>query len=84
MGKQYCRYCAYLCVGNGIWCHKHQRTYSEKYTKTQNNCGDFELNVIDAYNLEHTYQPRETKEADEADDRQITLNEIIGDIKEYL
>ena len=79
MIKQYCRYCSYLTTGNGIWCEKHQRTYSEKYTKTPNNCGDFELNVIDAYNLDRTYHPREPKPITE--DNQITfadLGEIDG------
>lgn len=60
--KQYCRYCQSLTTGNGIWCEKHQRTYSEKYAKTMNNCGDFELNVIDAFfENERGYQPREPK-----------------------
>lgn len=69
MIKQYCRYCCHLTTGNGIWFDKHQRTYSEKYAKTANNCGDFELNVVDAFG--EGYQPRA-----EADDRQITFEEL--------
>lgn len=72
--KQYCRYCAHLVTGNGIWCEEHQREYSEKYTKTMNNCGDFELNVIDAYDLNRTYQPREPRPA--VDDNQITFVDL--------
>lgn len=75
MIRQYCRYCVHLTTGNGIWCDAHQRTYSEKYAKTMNNCGDFELNVIDAFfENERGYQPREPKP--EVDDRQITFEEL--------
>lgn len=60
--KQYCRYCAHLTTGNGIYCEKRKRTYSESYAKSTNNCGDFELNVIDAFfENERGYQPREPK-----------------------
>ena len=73
--KQYCRYCVHLTTGNGIWCGKRQREYSESYAKSTNNCGDFELNVIDAFfeNL-RGYQPRA-----EVDDRQITLSEVLDE-----
>lgn len=68
--KQYCRYCVHLTTGNGIWCEKRQRIYSEAYAKSTNNCGDFELNVVDAFfENERGYQPREEKQVD---DRQIT------------
>lgn len=78
--KQYCRYCCHLTTGNGIWCDKHQRTYSEKYAKTANNCGDFEMNVVDAFfENERGYQPREPKQVD---DRQITWSEVIDGNKE--
>ena len=70
--KQYCRYCAYLVTGNGIYCTKRNREYSEQYAKSTNNCGDFELNVIDAFfENERGYQPRA-----EVDDRQITFEEL--------
>lgn len=58
--KQYCRYCAYLTTGNGIWCEKRKREYSESYAKSTNNCGDFQLNVIDAFfENDKSYQPKE-------------------------
>ena len=72
--KQYCRYCTHLTTGNGIYCEKHKRTYSESYAKSANNCGDFELNVVDAFfENERGYQPR--KEKTQVDDRQITWEE---------
>lgn len=70
--KQYCRYCTNLVVGNGIYCTKRNREYTEQYAKSTNNCGDFELNVIDAFfENERGYQPRA-----EVDDRQITFEEL--------
>lgn len=70
--KQYCRYCAHCTVGDAVYCEKRRRTYSESYAKSTNNCGDFELNVIDAFGEE--YQPREPKPT--VDDRQITFEEL--------
>lgn len=62
MIQQRCRYCANLVVGNGIYCTKRKREYTEQYAKSTNNCGDFELNVIDAFfENERGYQPREPK-----------------------
>lgn len=80
--KQYCRYCTNLVVGNGIYCTKRNRECSEQYAKSTNNCGDFELNVIDAFGEnERGYQPREPKP--QTDDRQITWSEVIdGNSKE--
>lgn len=73
--KQYCRYCRWLVTGNGIYCTKRNREYTEQYAKSTNNCGDFELNVIDAFfENERGYQPREPKA--EVDDRQITFEEL--------
>ena len=73
--KQYCRYCVHLVTGNGIYCEKRKRTYSESYAKSTNNCGDFELNVIDAFfENDRDYQPRAEKPS--ADDRQITFDEL--------
>ena len=55
-----------------VYCEKRKRTYSENYAKSTNNCGDFELNVIDAFGEnERGHQPRT-----EADDRQITFEEL--------
>lgn len=60
--KQYCRYCANCVVGDVVYCSKRNREYSESYAKSTNNCGDFELNVIDAFGEnERGYQPREPK-----------------------
>lgn len=74
MSKQRCRYCQHLTTGNGIWCDKRKREYSESYAKSTNNCGDFELNVIDAFfENERGYQPREQKQVD---DRQITFEDL--------
>lgn len=70
MIKQYCRYCSHLTTGNGIWCEAHQRTYSEKYAKTMNNCSDFELHIVDAFG-EEVHKPRP-----EVDDRQITFEDL--------
>ena len=70
--KQYCRYCSHCIVGDVVYCDKRNRTYSESYAKSTNNCGDFELNVIDAFfENENGYQPRP-----EVDDRQITFEEL--------
>ena len=68
--KQYCRYCAHCTVGDVVYCEKRRRTYSESYAKSTNNCGDFELNVIDAFG-ENIQRPRV-----EIDDRQITFEEL--------
>lgn len=74
---QYCRYCRFLVTGNGIYCTKRSREYSEQYAKSTNNCGDFELNVVDAFfENEKGYQPREQKQT--VDDNQITWNEYDG------
>lgn len=78
MTHQRCRYCRWLVTGNGIYCIKRNREYTEQYAKSTNNCGDFELNVVDAFwENERGYQPREPKP--EVDDRQITF-EDLGEI----
>lgn len=70
-----CRYCTHCIVGDAVYCDKRKRTYSESYAKSTNNCGDFELNVIDAFfENERGYQPREPKPT--VDDRQITFEEL--------
>lgn len=75
MIQQRCRYCQYLVTGNGIYCTKRNREYTEQYAKSTNNCGDFELNVVDAFGGDgQGYQPREPKP--EVDDRQITFEEL--------
>ena len=81
--KQYCRYCRWLVTGNGIWCEKRQRTYSESYAKTANNCGDFELNVVDAFfENEKGYRPREPKPITE--DNQITFGDYGDEIWKWI
>ena len=74
MMRQYCRCCAFLVTGNGIYCTKRKREYSEQYAKSTNNCGDFELNVIDAFGEnKRGYQPREPKPI--TDKNQMTWDE---------
>ena len=72
---QRCRFCRWLITDPNIYCTKRNREYTEQYAKSTNNCGDFELNVIDAFfENERGYQPREPKP--EVDDRQITFEEL--------
>lgn len=76
MAKQYCRYCAHLVTGNGIWCEAHKRSYSESYCKVTNNCSEFELNPIDAFfENEAGYKPRKTKGTDQG--IQMTMEDIL-------
>ena len=49
---------------------RRNREYTEQYAKSTNNCGDFELNVVDAFG-EGVQQTRA-----ETDDRQITFEEL--------
>ena len=67
---QRCRICRWLITNPCINCTKRNREYTEQYAKSTNNCGDFELNVVDAFG-ERGYQPRA-----ETDDRQITFEEF--------
>ena len=72
MNRQRCRFCRWLITDPCIYCTKRNREYTEQYAKSTNNCGDFELNVIDAFGEnERGYQPRA-----EVDDRQITFEEL--------
>lgn len=59
--KQYCRYCAHLVTGNGIYCCEKERTMSEASTKRANSCKEFDFNPMDAYDFDRTYKPREEK-----------------------
>lgn len=57
--KQYCRYCVYMCCGNGgNWCEVKQREFPESKIKRTNNCKDFEFCEIDALYGVDTYKPR--------------------------
>lgn len=67
---QRCRFCRWLITDPCIYCTKRNREYTEQFAKSTNNCGDFELNVIDAFGDE-MHQPRI-----EVDDRQITFEEL--------
>lgn len=60
--KQYCRYCAELVAGNGIYCGAHQKEMSEAKTKCPNHCQDFVFVNIDAYGETSGYKPRRKKE----------------------
>lgn len=70
MIKQVCRFCRWLITDPCIYCTKRKREYTEQFAKSTNNCGDFELNVVDAFG-EGVQQTRV-----ETDDRQITFEEL--------
>jgi len=57
---QYCRYCAYLVTGNGIYCWHRNKELSEEQTKRTNKCKDFCFSSMDAYSY-NEYHPREHK-----------------------
>ena len=58
--KQYCRYCVHCHTGNGNWCDKKEREYSDSYFKRANNCKDFVFCEIDAFmENPNPYKPRE-------------------------
>lgn len=59
--KQYCRYCCYLCTGNGIWCDEQSREISEAAAKSPNKCHSFAFTPIDAFGNEKEYTPRKPK-----------------------
>ena len=62
--KQYCRYCAYLVTGNGIYCSAKNKEMAENTAKTINHCKEFEFNEIDAFFETNGYKPRTTKKAE--------------------
>ena len=72
--KQYCRYCAHLTAPDETfgYCSIKRITINEKRCKQPNKCDEFELNPIDAFDLEKTYMPR--KKTEKAD--QLTLKEV--------
>lgn len=51
-----------MCCGNGNYCSKYERTFSDAYIKSVNNCDWFEFNPIDAIGLTETYKPREKRD----------------------
>ena len=64
--KQYCRYCVNLVTGNGIYCEARNVELTERYTKRANICPLWDLNEIDAYDLNRRYKPR-TKKPEQLD-----------------
>lgn len=59
---QYCRYCAHLVTGNGIYCTELNKEISERTAKKTNKCKFFCLNTIDAFGEnEKGYTPRKNK-----------------------
>ena len=60
--KQYCRYCAHLVTGNGIYCTCKNKEMAESTAKATNRCKEFEYNEIDAFFETDGYKPRKAKE----------------------
>lgn len=59
--KQYCRYCSYLCTGNGTWCEKKQKEIADSTAKTENHCKQFLFCELDAYDITKKYKQREKR-----------------------
>ena len=73
---QYCRYCAYMCCGNGAnWCDIKQKEYSDSTIKAPNKCKDFAFCELDALDLVNVYKPRKKKEQNY---HQVSIEEILG------
>ena len=61
--KQYCRYCAYLCVNNVPYCTAHNECRSRSSCKYPNKCKDFvfadcEPEYQDAFGETNGYKER--------------------------
>lgn len=74
--SQYCRYCAELYTGNGIYCSAKDKELSEAYTKRVNFCKYFARCDFDAYDTGRRYHPRQKRE--KAPLKQISIEEIRG------
>ena len=75
--KQYCRYCAYLVTGNGIYCTARNITMRESTTKCVNHCEDFNFNEIDAFGETNGYKPRRSKNSEiEAKAEQLRIEGV--------
>jgi hypothetical protein len=62
--KQYCRYCAFLSVGDCAYCEKFDNELSDSYCKHINHCKSFEFNDMDAYGENLTgYKERAERKA---------------------
>lgn len=62
--KQYCRYCAYLVTGNGIYCTAKNKKMAESTAKSTNHCKEFEFNEMDAFFETDGYKPKPTKKVE--------------------
>ena len=62
--KQYCRYCANLCVGDIPYCSAREQTMSESSAKRVNQCRDFDYCSIDAFDETDGYRPKKVKAND--------------------
>lgn len=73
--KQYCRYCAYACqIENDMcWCNKRGFTMKKTEASRLNKCKDFGFNEIDVFNIEHRYKPREKRNNDNQNDKQLSI-----------
>lgn len=57
--KQYCRYCAHMICGDGNYCTSRDAFILDSQAKRQNKCKNFNLNPIDALDLNKKgYVPR--------------------------
>ena len=56
--KQYCRYCAYLCVGDANYCELKKECFTDSKCKKLNYCKHFHFNKIDAFDLTKVYHER--------------------------
>lgn len=59
--KQYCRWCCFLCIGNGMWCDELEKEISEASAKSLNRCHSFVYCPIDAFGSDKEYTPRKIK-----------------------
>ena len=55
---QYCRYCAHLMTGNGIWCEANEKEMTESQAKHTNKCREFDFVSMDAFDPDREYHPQ--------------------------
>ena len=65
--KQYCRYCAELCVNNVPYCQAKKKVMAESSCKRANKCKDFcfadvEPEFQDAFGETNGYKPRQPRQ----------------------
>lgn len=73
--KQYCRYCAHLCTGNGIWCDERKVELRESTAKSLNSCKLFSFCEEDAFFETDGYKPRQKRRGGAKEDK-LTENQI--------